>query len=107
MVVRDSMSHLQALHDKYGGWLSEDCVADFAEYADICFRAFGDRVKHWSTFNEPWTFVEVGSHHSRPDSTPDLHCIAFCSATSAILPSVQSKLLSSGRQALLFEQPMS
>ncbi len=55
---------LQALHDKYGGWLSEDSVADFAEYANICFRAFGDRVEHWSTFNEPWTFVEVGSHHS-------------------------------------------
>ncbi|KAL0039349.1 hypothetical protein WJX79_004246 [Trebouxia sp. C0005] len=52
----------QALHDKYGGWLSEDSVADFAEYANICFRAFGDRVKHWSTFNEPWTFVEVGYH---------------------------------------------
>ena len=55
---------LQVLHDKYGGWLSEDSVVDFAEYANICFRAFGDRVKHWSTFNEPWTFVEVGSHHS-------------------------------------------
>ena len=105
MVVRDSMSHLQALHDKYGGWLSEDSVADFAEYADICFRAFGDRVKHWSTFNEPWTFVEVGSPHYRPDSTPDLHYIAFCSATSAILPSVQSKLLSFGASS--FEQLVS
>jgi len=50
---------VQALHDKYGGWMSEDSVADFAEYADTCFKAFGDRVKHWSTFNEPWTFVEV------------------------------------------------
>lgn len=49
----------QALHDKYGGWLSEESVADFAEYARICFEAFGGRVKHWSTFNEPWTFTEV------------------------------------------------
>lgn len=52
---------MQALHDKYGGWLSEDSVADFAQYARICFEAFGDRIKHWSTFNEPWTFIEVGT----------------------------------------------
>ncbi|KAL3135675.1 hypothetical protein ABBQ38_006148 [Trebouxia sp. C0009 RCD-2024] len=52
----------QVLHDRYGGWLSKESVPDFAEYADICFRTFGDRIKHWSTFNEPWTFVEVGYH---------------------------------------------
>ena len=50
---------VQALHDKYGGWMSKESVSDFADYADICFKTFGDRVKHWSTFNEPWTFVEV------------------------------------------------
>ena len=104
--VHDIVSLLQALHDKYGGWLNEDCVADFAEYADICFRAFGDRVKHWSTFNEPWTFVEVGNHHSKPELTPD-RCITVCSTTSAILPSVQSKVLSSSSGASSSEQLMS
>uniref|UniRef100_A0A1D1YFL4 Beta-glucosidase 12 n=1 Tax=Anthurium amnicola TaxID=1678845 RepID=A0A1D1YFL4_9ARAE len=36
------------------------CSTDFVNYADICFREFGDRVKHWITFNEPWTFCVEG-----------------------------------------------
>lgn len=26
---------------------------DFADYAELCFREFGNRVKHWITLNEP------------------------------------------------------
>lgn len=26
---------------------------EFAYFADICFKFFGDRVKYWATFNEP------------------------------------------------------
>ena len=46
--------------DSYGGWLNERVIPDFAAYADTCFHAFGDRVQHWTTFNEPWSFVFLG-----------------------------------------------
>ncbi|XP_042453908.1 beta-glucosidase 13-like isoform X3 [Zingiber officinale] len=47
----------QALEDKYGGFLSQLIVEDFRNFAEVCFREFGDRVKYWMTFNEPWTFA--------------------------------------------------
>ncbi|MCP4754803.1 MAG: beta-glucosidase [Proteobacteria bacterium] len=43
----------QVLHDR-GGWLSRESADWFAEYAEVCFKAFGDKVKQWVTFNEPW-----------------------------------------------------
>lgn len=43
-----------------GGWENRDVVAAFARYADTCFRLFGNRVKHWFTFNEPIVPVEGG-----------------------------------------------
>ena len=49
----------QPLQDE-GGWLRRGIVEDFADYADIVSRALGDRVKHWTTFNEPWTFTWCG-----------------------------------------------
>ncbi|XVF85830.1 hypothetical protein PTKIN_Ptkin17bG0149300 [Pterospermum kingtungense] len=50
----------QALEDKYNGWLDPQIIEDFAMYAETCFQKFGDRVKHWITFNEPDTFTVQG-----------------------------------------------
>uniref|UniRef100_A0A0R0HPQ5 Beta-glucosidase n=1 Tax=Glycine max TaxID=3847 RepID=A0A0R0HPQ5_SOYBN len=46
----------QALQDDYGGFLSPHIINDFQDYAKLCFKEFGDRVKHWITFNEPWSY---------------------------------------------------
>lgn len=73
----------QELHDRYGGWLNKEEVAqDFAAYGrvspnpafgrspgpdrltptdwQLCFERFGDRVKHWLTLNEPWCVAVLG-----------------------------------------------
>ncbi|MGF1761286.1 glycoside hydrolase family 1 protein [Photobacterium sagamiensis] len=43
-----------------GGWESREVVDAFADYAEVCFKLFGDRVKYWFTFNEPIVPVEGG-----------------------------------------------
>ncbi|KAF3529419.1 hypothetical protein DY000_02042101 [Brassica cretica] len=48
------------LEDEYGGFLSERVVPDFVEYANFTFHEYGDKVKNWITFNEPWVFSRSG-----------------------------------------------
>ena len=50
----------QALQDDGDGWQRRAIVEDFSKYTDIVSRHLGDRVKHWTTFNEPWVFSWSG-----------------------------------------------
>ncbi|XP_063285464.1 lactase/phlorizin hydrolase-like [Pelobates fuscus] len=49
----------QPLQD-LGGWQNEIIIDAFMDYADYCFRHFGDRVKFWLTFHEPWVVSYAG-----------------------------------------------
>lgn len=46
------------LYHKYGGWESKYVTDLYAGFAEKCFELFSDRVKHWTTFNEPIVIVE-------------------------------------------------
>ncbi|CEF65088.1 Glycoside hydrolase, family 1 and Glycoside hydrolase, catalytic domain and Glycoside hydrolase, superfamily domain-containing protein [Strongyloides ratti] len=48
-----------SLHYK-GGFLNDKFQEWFVEYAEFCFKTFGDRVKMWITFNEPYSTVSLG-----------------------------------------------
>ncbi|MEI2401906.1 glycoside hydrolase family 1 protein [Niallia taxi] len=43
-----------------GSWTNKRTANAFAKYAEVCFKAFGDRVKHWITFNETIVFCTLG-----------------------------------------------
>lgn len=43
-----------------GGWENREVVEEFAEFAQMCFKLFGDKVKYWFTFNEPIMIPEGG-----------------------------------------------
>lgn len=51
----------QALEDRYGG-LRDPAryTPDFVRYARVCFARLGDRVRHWTTYNEPGVYALAG-----------------------------------------------
>lgn len=75
----------QALDDAYGGFLNPQIVNDFIEYAELCYREFGDRVKHWITLNEPLTFTVLGYAYG---SSPPGRCSNCAGGDSGTEPYV-------------------
>ena len=54
---------LPAALDDLGGWLNPEVAQWFAEYAAVMFRKLDDRVKLWTTLNEPWVSTDAGYLH--------------------------------------------
>ncbi|KQX05282.1 MULTISPECIES: glycoside hydrolase family 1 protein [unclassified Leifsonia] len=49
----------QALQEE-GGWANRETAYRFVEYAEAVYGALGDRVTHWTTFNEPLCSSLIG-----------------------------------------------
>lgn len=49
----------QALQDE-GGWDNRNTAYAFADYAALMVKRLGDRVKYWTTFNEPSVITYIG-----------------------------------------------
>jgi len=62
----------QRIEDEVG-WQSREMADIFADYAACMVAAFGDRVKHWLTFNEMQAFVAQG--YGSPRKAPG-KCLA-------------------------------
>ena len=48
------------LQEELGGWENKKTIELFVIFAKKAFELFGDRVKYWTTFNEPIVPVEGG-----------------------------------------------
>ena len=49
----------QALEER-GGWANRETSYRFVEYAEAVYAKLGDRVRHWTTFNEPLCSSLIG-----------------------------------------------
>lgn len=45
----------------------------FSDYARVCYKNFGDRVKFWATLNEPWVSAIIG--YGNGDHAPGIKLI--------------------------------
>lgn len=65
----------QALQDS-GGWLNRDNGHLFADYSAAMVKRFGDRVKYWTTLNEPWVVAHLG--HRTGEMAPGIQDDRTC-----------------------------
>ncbi|CAI0378392.1 unnamed protein product [Linum tenue] len=98
----------QALEDEYGGFLSNKIANDFRDFADVCFKEYGDRVKHWITLNEPLTYCREGYASGgmapgRCTTTDEFKCDRGDSATEPYIAG-HNQLLAHAAAVALYRQ---
>ncbi|MDD2796970.1 MAG: GH1 family beta-glucosidase [Bacteroidales bacterium] len=82
---------LPLILEQKGGWTKRMIVNAFIEYADVCSRHFGDRVKNWIVMNEPHTFTGLGyllgfyapGRYGLKNYIPAVHHATLCQAEGA------------------------
>ena len=72
-----------------GAWENPESPAWFLEYATLCARRFGDRVKDFITFNEPQCFIGLGY-------CKGVHAPGYVLPPSATIPMSHHVLLAHG-----------
>ena len=77
-----------------GGFLNRDFIDWFVKYARTCFEAFGDRVKLWSTVNEP--SINIFYAHAAGNPAP------FMKDLRAAMQAVQNMLVAHFRTVKLY-----
>lgn len=67
----------QTLEDA-GGWANRETAARFADYAAATAARLGDRVRFWTTLNEPWcsAFLGYASGEHAPGRTDPVAAVA-------------------------------
>ena len=50
----------QALFAENGGFAGQDTAGYYADYVEVVIKVLGDRVKHWTTLNQPWKLAFFG-----------------------------------------------
>ncbi|XP_031387970.1 cyanogenic beta-glucosidase-like [Punica granatum] len=98
----------QALEDEYGGFLSPLIAGDFRDHTELCFKEFGDRVKHWITLNEPWSYSVIGyamglSAPGRSSEWQHLNCTGGDSSTEPYLVA-HNQILAHATAAKLYRE---
>jgi beta-glucosidase len=74
----------QALEDA-GGWVNRATAYHFAEYAAVVHARLGDRIRTWSTLNEPWCSAFLGYANGEHAPGRSDHADAFRAAHHLML----------------------
>ncbi|KAL4323876.1 hypothetical protein GQ457_11G028480 [Hibiscus cannabinus] len=78
---------------------------DFKNYAEICFKAYGDRVKHWITINEPFIVAKYGytAGNAPPGRCSDRRECAFGNSATEPYIAIHNLLLAHATAARLYK----